>query len=82
MSYEPTADILEKYAKLLVDFALGGGTGIKKGEVVHMSSGLSALPLYRALRKAVFDSGGIGIGSLGDDMSGMGKYFYDHATDD
>jgi aminopeptidase len=81
MKYEPSQQILEKYAKLLVDFALGGGTGLKKGEVVHLSVGLSALPMYRALKKAVFDSGGIAIGSLGDDMSGMGKYYYEHATE-
>jgi aminopeptidase len=81
MKYEPSQQILEKYAKLLVDFALGGGTGLKKGEVVHLSVGLSELPMYRALKKAVFDSGGIAIGSLGDDMSGMGKYYYEHATE-
>jgi aminopeptidase len=81
MEYEPSAQILEKYAKILVNFALGGGTGIKKGEVVLLSSPLSALPFYRALRKAIFDSGGITIGNLADDMSGMGRYYYENATD-
>ncbi|MDB5161331.1 MAG: Thermophilic metalloprotease superfamily [Candidatus Saccharibacteria bacterium] len=80
MEYEPSKEILEKYAKVLVNFALGGGTGIKKGQVVLLSSPLSALPFYRALRKVIFDSGGITIGSLGDDMSGMGRYFYENAT--
>jgi aminopeptidase len=80
MPYTPSEEILEKYAKILVNFALGGGKGIKKGEVVLLSSPLSALPFYRALRKVIFDSGGITIGSLGDDMSGTGKYFFEKAT--
>src|SRR5438045_3844564 len=82
MSYEPTPEILEKYAKVLVNFALGGGTGIKKGEVIYLQSPLSALPFYRALRKVILDSGGLMVSSLGDDMSGATKYFYDNASHD
>lgn len=81
MDYEPNKKVLEKYAKVLVDFALGGGSGIKKGEVVLLSAPLSSLPFYRALRKAIFDSGGLTIGSLSDDMSGMGRYYFENATD-
>lgn len=80
MSYQASGEILEKYAKILINFALGSGKGIKKGDVVYLSSPLSALPLYRALRKQILDSGGLTISSLGDDMSGAAKYFYDHAT--
>jgi aminopeptidase len=80
MSYTPSADILEKYAEVLVNFALGGGKGIKRGETIYLQAPLSALPFYRALRKAVFDSGGLMINSLGDDMDGFGRYFYDKAT--
>ena len=80
MSYTPSQDVLDKYAKVLINFALGGGTGIKKGETVYLQASLSALPFYRALRKAIFDSGGLMISSLGDDMDGFGRYFYDHAT--
>jgi len=82
MSYQPSEQILEKYAKVLVNFALGGGTGIKPGDVVYLQSPLSALPFYRALRKVILDSGGLMISSLGDDMSGATKYFYDHASHD
>lgn len=81
MDYQPSRDVLEKYAKILVDFALGGGKGIKKGELVYLQSPLSALPFYRALRKAVFASGGHLLGSLGDDMDGWAKYFYERASD-
>lgn len=80
MSYQPSSQILEKYAKVLVNFALGGGKGIKKGEIVYLSSPLSALPFYRALRKVILDSGGLIISNLSDDMNGAAKYFYDHAS--
>ncbi|MEX2006949.1 MAG: aminopeptidase [Candidatus Saccharimonadales bacterium] len=80
MSYQPSPEILDKYAKVMVNFALGGGRGVKAGEVVYLQSPLSALPFYRALRKVIIDSGGLIIGSLGDDMSGAAKYFYKHAT--
>jgi aminopeptidase len=82
MSYQPSEVILEKYAKVLVDFALGGGEGIKKGDFVYLTAPLSALPFYRVLRKTIFDSGGHVLGSLGDDMSGWGRYFYTHASED
>lgn len=80
MSYKPSDKVLEKYAKVLVNFALGSGKGIKKGETVYLQVGLSALPFYRALKKVIFDSGGLMISSLGDDMDGFARYFYDNAT--
>jgi aminopeptidase len=80
MSYTPPDEILDKYAKVLVNFALGGGTGIKPGEVVYLQAPLSALPYYRALRKNILDAGGLVINGLSDDMSGAAKYFYGHAT--
>jgi aminopeptidase len=82
MAYKPSDEILEKYAKVLVNFALGGGRGIKPGERVYLQAGLSALPYFRALKKVIFDSGGHVIGALGDDMDGFSKYFYDKASDD
>lgn len=82
MSYKPNPDILQKYAKVLVNFALGSGKGIKPGELVYLQSSLSALPFYRALKKEIFDAGGLMIAALGDDMDGFGRYFYDHATNE
>jgi aminopeptidase len=81
MAYTPSAEILDKYAKVLVNFALGSGAGIKKGDVVYLQSPLSALPFYRALRKVIIDSGGMIISSLSDDMSGAAKYYYDNASE-
>jgi aminopeptidase len=81
MNYEPSKEILEKYAKVLVNFALNSGKGIKPGDVVRLSCPLSALPFYRALKKQIIDSGGLIIGSVIDDMDkGAGKYYFEHAT--
>jgi aminopeptidase len=81
MSYQPPQDILEKYAKVLVNFALNSGKGIKPGDVVRLSCPLSALPFYRALKKQIIDSGGLIIGSVIDDMEdGAAKYYFEKAT--
>jgi aminopeptidase len=80
MDYEPPKKIIDKYADLLVNFALNSGKGIKKGDVVYISCGLTALPLYRALKKSIHDAGGHALGGIGDDMSGMGRYYFETAT--
>jgi aminopeptidase len=81
MAYAPSKQILDKYAKVLVNFALGSGKGIKEGDVVYLQGPVSALPFYNAISRALIDSGASIIGGLGDDTSGMGKYFYGHASD-
>lgn len=58
MTYSPGEEILERYAGLLVNFALGGGGGIRRGDVVRLSVGEEAKPLYVALRNAVLRAGG------------------------
>ena len=35
-NYQPPQKIIERYAQILVNFALNSGTGIKKGEVVRL----------------------------------------------
>jgi aminopeptidase len=57
-SYHPPREILENYAKVLVNFALNSGKGIKKGEVVRLMVNESAKPLYVALRNQILRSGG------------------------
>jgi aminopeptidase len=81
MSYTPSPEILEKYAKVLVNFALNSGKGIKPGDVVRLSSPISALPFYRALKKEIIKSGGLIISGLSDDMEdGSAKFYFEHAT--
>src|SRR3989344_5303137 len=90
MSYTPDAKILKKYADVLVNFALGGGKGIKKGEVVRVSSSESAKPLYLAVCSAIVDAGGHVIQHYApDDEQGdkrrnesFTRYFYEHASED
>lgn len=58
MSYVPSAEILEKYARVLVRFALNSGKGIKKGDVVLLQVPECAKPMLIALQKEVLRAGG------------------------
>jgi aminopeptidase len=84
MTYVPSQEILERYASVLVDFALGSGEGIKAGDVVRVTSPECAKPLYMELVKAVWRAGGHVIGGYHPDeeqgMSGS-LAFYQLAGD-
>lgn len=54
----PTREQLDRYADLLVNYALGHGTGIKRGDVVSVMAPDAAKPLYVALCRAVWRAGG------------------------
>src|SRR3989344_3874591 len=90
MAYTPDGKILKKYAKVLINFALGGGKGIQKGDVVRVSSAESAKPLYNAVCNAIVDSGGHVISHYApDDEQGdkrrnesFTRYFYERASDE
>ncbi len=87
MSYAPSEKILKKYADVLVNFALGGGKGIRKGEVVRVSASESTKPLFTAVCNAIVDAGGHVISNYSpDDERGdkrraesFTRYFYEHA---
>jgi len=57
-NYKPSKKILENYANVMVNFALGKGKGVKKGDVVHLVVEETAKPLYIELRKAIWKAGG------------------------
>src|ERR1700692_2112242 len=57
-TFTPSKAILERYADVLVNFALGRGKGIKKGEVVHLTAPEVAKPLVFELQKAILKAGG------------------------
>src|SRR5580692_8359497 len=85
MTYTPPQKILERYASVLVDFALGGGEGVHPGEVVRVVAPESAKPLYVELQKAVWRAGGHVIGSYqpDDDHSfNLSRDFYELASDE
>jgi aminopeptidase len=65
--YQPPKKILERYADILVNYALGGGQGIKKGDVVHLIAYEIAKPLYRELKTAILKAGGHVIGDYRPD---------------
>ncbi|EDY85037.1 Thermophilic metalloprotease (M29) superfamily [Verrucomicrobiia bacterium DG1235] len=57
MSYEPSKEILEKYADVMINFALNSGEGVKPGEVVQLRVPEVAKPFLVALRRAVLKAG-------------------------
>lgn len=88
MPYTPSKKILEKYAYLLVNFALNRGEGIKKGDVVRVSASESAKPLYVAVLNAIVDAGGHALSHYIPDeervgthhMESTSRYFYKYAS--
>ena len=58
MSYQPPQEIVERYADLLVNYALGGGDGIKPGSVVQVRGPEDAKPLFIEVCRAVWRAGG------------------------
>jgi aminopeptidase len=84
MTYIPSKEILERYASVLIDFALGGGRGVQPGEVVRVAAPESAKPLYAELRKAVWRAGGHVIGAYEPDddrQANFSRDFYEAASE-
>jgi aminopeptidase len=81
--YTPDKKVIEKYADVLVNFALNGGKGIKKGETVFLLGPESSKPLFMACIDAIAKSGGNVICNyLPDnaDRFGMGREFLTSAS--
>jgi len=87
MAFQPSDKILKNYANVLVNFALGGGKGIKSGETVRVSASESAKPLYLAVCKAIVASGGHVVGNYAPDeeqgdkrrAESFTRFFYENA---
>jgi aminopeptidase len=56
--YQVPQVYLERYADLLINYALGSGAGIRAGDVVEVIAPESAKPLYAELCRAVWRTGG------------------------
>jgi aminopeptidase len=83
MTYIPPQEILERYASVLVEFALGGGSGIESGDVVRVVASETAKPLYAELNKAVWRAGGHVIAGYTPDDDhhiNLSRDFYEIAT--
>jgi aminopeptidase len=84
MTYIPSQEVLERYASVLIDFALGGGSGVQPGEVVRVAAPESAKPLYAELRKAVWRAGGHVIGAYEPDDDrriNLSRDFFDSTSE-
>lgn len=82
--YIPPKKILEKYANILVNFALNNGKGIKKGDTVHLIVPECAKPLLVELRKMILKAGGniiLDYRPSDDKNFNLSKDFYDNAND-
>ncbi|HYC83496.1 MAG TPA: aminopeptidase [Candidatus Paceibacterota bacterium] len=85
MDYVPPKKILERYADVMVNFALGNGRGLKKGETVYLIVNEYAKPLYAELLKAIIKAGGNVIPSyLPDDADryNTGRDFFSLASEE
>lgn len=80
MSYRPPEKILEKYARVLVNFALNNGQGIKKGEVVFLQVSEAAKPLLIHLRRQALLAGAYPI--IQYLPEGLEREFYELAKKD
>jgi aminopeptidase len=65
--YTPSKDILEKYSKVLINFALNDGNGIKKDEVVYLVTQTPGIPLAKEIYRTILKSGGHPLVILQDD---------------
>jgi aminopeptidase len=84
MSYEPNQEIIERYARVLVDFALADGAGIKTGDTVRVVGAEETKPLMAEVCKAVWRSGGNVLAELHptqDERFNMERTFYELASD-
>jgi aminopeptidase len=78
--FQPPKEVLEKYAELLVDFALGPDEGIQPGEVVQCLVPDVAKPLALELQNAVLKAGGHPVIRMLP--TGFDRDFYQLATDE
>ncbi len=84
MSYEPSEEIVDRYARLLVDFALGDGDGIKRGDTVRVVGSEETKPLFAEVCRAVWRSGGNVISEMSpaqDERFNLERDFYELADD-
>jgi len=78
--FTPSPKILQNYAKVMVDFALGKGKGIKEGEVVYLVYDLEAKPLALAVYQRILEKGAYPIVKSADED--FEKLFFEKAGDD
>lgn len=84
MSYTPPPEILERYADVLVNYALARGRGVKPGETVTVNGEVVTMPLFAAVCRAVWRAGGNVIADLlppSDGAHNLQRIFFEEASD-
>jgi aminopeptidase len=79
MSYLPSKTVLQKYADVLINFALNGGKGVKKDEVVVLQIPECAKPMVNPLQIAVLKAGCYPIIQYSPEETS--KVFFENAND-
>lgn len=78
-SYLPSDEIVERYARLLVRFALWGGQGIRPGDVVQCVLPEHARQFYEPLRNEILRAGGHPL--MDFNLIGVNRSMYEIASD-
>jgi len=65
--YTPSQTLLKRYADVMIKFALNGGKGIKKDDVVYIAAQLPGLPLAKEVYRSVMEMGGYPMINIIDD---------------
>lgn len=84
MTYTPPQSLLERYADLLVNFALGGGVGLQPGETAWVAGAEDAKPLFVEVCRAVWRAGGNVIQeyeAADDAQYSLRRSFYEEANE-
>ena len=79
MPYQPPQKILDKYADLLVNFALNSGKGVKPGEVILVQVPEFAKPMLISLQRVILKAKAHMILQYSPD--GLSREFYQLASD-
>ncbi len=84
MGYVPDREVIGRYARLLVEFALGQGEGIAPGDVVQVNGTEACKPLYVEACRAVWRAGGHVLHSYmpsEDEQDDVRRAFYELASE-
>ncbi len=80
MTYTPPKEILDKYAAVLVNFALNGEKGVKKGDKVLVQIWQSALPMLPSVQEKILKAGAHPMVHIMPD--GISRQFFELASDE
>jgi len=83
--YKLDQELLEKYAKVMVRYALNGGKGINKGETVFLNVQECSKDLYVAIAREIYLAGGNVISQYVPDAikeTSLNRFVLEHGTDE